>query len=195
MAGSRSGAKGNPGAPAGDAARSRRSAEQPEDGLEIRPARRSDGDRVRALLAELDALHVQLRPDFFRVHPPSGATGTIGRVSPDLLRSTTDSSTALLLAIRGAETVGLVHVEVRDTPQQPGFTQRRRLLVDSIVVSRSVRRQGVGRRLMVAAEKWGRSRGAAQVVLTVWSGNEEAERFYQSLGFSTVSRSMARELG
>ena len=151
--------------------------------LVIRPANRDDGASVAALLAELDSLHTSLRPDFFRTHPASGATGSIRRVSAELLnRFQPDSSSALLLAVRGRTALGVVHVELRDTPQTPGFAQRRRLLIDSLVVTSRTRRLGVGRKLMEAAERWGKSRGAVQVVLTVWEGNDEATRFYEALG-------------
>ena len=49
--------------------------------------------------------------------------------------------------------------------------------------------------LLAAAEAWARSRGAAQVVLTVWSGNDEADRFYRAIGYAPASQVLCRELG
>ena len=47
---------------------------------------------------------------------------------------------------------------------------------------------------MDAAAAWGRARGAVELVLTVWSGNQAAEAFYRSLGYMEISRALRRNL-
>jgi ribosomal protein S18 acetylase RimI-like enzyme len=51
-----------------------------------------------------------------------------------------------------------------------------------LAVAPGVRRQGLGRRLMEAAEDWLRARGAPKIQLMVRDENEEALAFYDSLG-------------
>ncbi len=51
-----------------------------------------------------------------------------------------------------------------------------------LAVAPGIRRQGLGRRLMEAAEDWLRARGAPKIQLMVRDGNEEALAFYDSLG-------------
>jgi ribosomal protein S18 acetylase RimI-like enzyme len=60
--------------------------------------------------------------------------------------------------------------------------------VETLVVSRACRRHGIGRALMAEAAGWARRKGAAELVLTVWAGNSEAEAFYQRLGYRTLSQ-------
>jgi GNAT superfamily N-acetyltransferase len=47
---------------------------------------------------------------------------------------------------------------------------------------------------MEAARAWARQKGATQLLLTVWSGNDEAEHFYQRLGFISISQVLGTKL-
>jgi ribosomal protein S18 acetylase RimI-like enzyme len=51
-----------------------------------------------------------------------------------------------------------------------------------LAVAPDRRREGLGRRLMEAAEAWLRERGAPKLQLMVRTGNAEALGFYQALG-------------
>ena len=90
--------------------------------------------------------------------------------------------------------VGAVYLRIYDTPPAPEMRPRRRLHVESLVVAKAQRRLSIGRNLMAAAEVWGRARGAEQVVLTVWAGNQNAARFYRALGYEPAATVLSREL-
>jgi GNAT superfamily N-acetyltransferase len=45
---------------------------------------------------------------------------------------------------------------------------------------------------MHGVEGWARDRKVDQIELTVWEFNEEARKFYESLGFTTSYRRMFR---
>jgi GNAT superfamily N-acetyltransferase len=47
---------------------------------------------------------------------------------------------------------------------------------------------------MQAATEWARDKGASQLLLTVWAGNDEAERFYAALGYRTISQVLGSDL-
>jgi len=79
-----------------------------------------------------------------------------------------------------------------DTPWDPSMTPRRRAHVEIIVVDEAHRRAGIGARLMTEASRWARGRGAVEVVLTVWTDNREAERFYETLGYEPIARVLRR---
>jgi ribosomal protein S18 acetylase RimI-like enzyme len=83
--------------------------------------------------------------------------------------------------------IGLVVVRIYDTPPDPTMVPRRRGHVETLVVGSGHRRPGVGRMLMEEAVNWARSRGAVELVLTTWAGNEQAEAFYRRLGYRTLS--------
>jgi ribosomal protein S18 acetylase RimI-like enzyme len=92
------------------------------------------------------------------------------------------------------EIVGTVHAMLREPPPIPLFEPRRFAVIDNLVVKNSYRRQGIGRALMEAAQRWAASEGANMVELTVYEFNEEAQAFYSRLGYATESRRMVLRL-
>jgi ribosomal-protein-alanine N-acetyltransferase len=63
---------------------------------------------------------------------------------------------------------------------------RERLHLVNIAVAPEFRGKGLGRKLMAAAEEFGRSTGAGLLWLEVRESNRSARSFYQSLGFVSV---------
>lgn len=154
----------------------------------IRAARQADYEALCAMWLQLDRLHAEIRPDFFR--DPTGPTRTARSLALVLNRD----DRAILVAESGGVLVGFATVVAYETPESPLMRTRRRSHVSELVVERSHRRQGIGRALMEAAVEWSRQQGAAQVVLTVWEGNETAEAFYGRLGYKPLSRTLGLEL-
>lgn len=153
----------------------------------IRAARHEDYEALRPLWRQLDTRHARLQAGFFRLPPEP-------RPASAIKDARTSWSESILVAEEGGRVVGVVQVKLLDTPGDPFKTPRRRALVEDLVVDEGERRRGVGGALMEAATDWARRRGAEQVVLTLWSGNAEAEAFYTRLGYRTVSKFLARDL-
>ena len=149
--------------------------------IRVRRARRADWPSASELLREVDDLHAEIAPKYFR-SAPRGVdewqrlleedNGAVFVAEPE----GTDGAVAVLVA------------RVYDTPDNPAMVPRRRLHVETLVVFLKHRRQGIGRRLMAECAGWGRSHGAVEVVLTTWVGNREAEAFYERLGYRELSR-------
>ena len=147
----------------------------------MRRARRDDWPSVSELLREVDDLHAAIAPEYFRSAPRSEA---------EWLRLLEEDNGALFVA-EPPDTdgpVGLLVARLYDTPDNPSMVPRRRLHVETVVVGGQHRRRGIGRRLMNEGAGWGRARGAVEVVLTTWVGNDEAEAFYRRLGYRVLSR-------
>jgi GNAT superfamily N-acetyltransferase len=61
--------------------------------------------------------------------------------------------------------------------------------VQSILVDDSVRRQGIGRKLMEQGEQWARARGLKTVSLSSRIKLTKAHQFYQKLGYENYKQS------
>jgi ribosomal protein S18 acetylase RimI-like enzyme len=154
---------------------------------------------LQALWRQIDELHAALVPDYFRPGAPAGPGG--GGGSGPAARLAADPHAAMLVAeasgrpdapAAAAAVIGAVLVRAYDTPSDPTMVPRRRAHVEALVVDQAHRRAGVGTALMEAATAWARDHGAAEVVLTVWTGNQAAEAFYARLGYRVLSRALSR---
>jgi ribosomal protein S18 acetylase RimI-like enzyme len=151
----------------------------------IRRAREEDWEGTRALWREVDDLHARLAPAYFR---------KAARAEADWRELLSAADAAVFVAEEARRLVGVVSVRVYETPPDPAMVPLRRGHVEMLVVSADHRRQGTGSRLMAEVASWARRQGAAELVLTVWSGNGAAEAFYERLGFRTLSRVLSTKL-
>ena len=158
----------------------------------MRPAGDGDLDALARLWHEADALHARLSPGFFR-HPEAGR----GRQrAEEALRDAAESEhETILVAADGKGVVaGACHIQIYDTPVGHTMVPQRRGHIETLIVARAQRRRGIGRALMSAATEWARGHGAHQLLLTVWAGNDDAERFYAALGYRTISQVLGTDL-
>lgn len=158
----------------------------------MRAARLDDRPALLELWREADELHARLLPGLFRgAQHKAWASAT-----EDCLRDAIRDSHQGLFVAEGTDGAvrGACHVQVYDTPDSVSLVQSRRAQVESLVVAEPWRRRGCARALMAGCEAWAREHGATQLFLTVWAGNEEAERFYEELGYSRVSQVLAIDL-
>jgi GNAT superfamily N-acetyltransferase len=156
----------------------------PED-CAIRVFSPADYEATCTLLDRLDVLHREQLPWLFRA--PSEQPRS--RVYFDELLSSERSE--LLLAV-ATEIVGLATVRLQSAPDLAVFIPQDWGVIDDIVVLPSWRRQGIGARLVRAAENWARDRGAAWVELGVYDFNTEARAFYEALGYLPVLTKLRR---
>ena len=172
----------------------------------IRRTRITDHQRLCKLWRQVDAFHARIRPDFFslnQTYQPARSRRYLDRIvnDPDqeifvaVVASTEETVAAPPWDPDvGEGLVGLIHVQLYDTPRAPVFVDRRRAHVDDLVVDASMRRRGIGTALLEAGENWAVQRNAGQLVLTVWVGNEAADGFYAAHGYHQASRVLAKEL-
>lgn len=67
--------------------------------------------------------------------------------------------------------------------------------LSDLFVDEGRRRRGIGRALMVSAERIARERGSPRLVLVTGFDNPEAQAFYRRLGFEDHALQMKKNLG
>jgi len=155
----------------------------------VRDATSSDIHALQGLFAEVDRLHWEQQPDVFR--EVTGPT----RESAYLRALITDWRTGVIVAEMGTVLVGCLVIRIQETREIPILVPQRYAMVDTIVVGQAYRGKGVGRRLMASAETWVQARDVGRIELNVFEFNIGVHRFYESLGYSTLSRRMVKRLG
>ena len=156
--------------------------------VHIRPARYTDPGAVAEILAPFTALHHGWRPNFFR---PTliGFTEAVFQTwlaEPDELN---------LVAEIGGSVVGYTRAGRFSGSFSNEFVfPRRGVHVGVLAVAEEARRQGVGRALFSAVEKWAEEFEAESIGLDVSPLNATARAFYTSLGYAPVNEYRSKTL-
>ena len=156
--------------------------------MRIRKAELSDYDSLLPLFNQIDLLHRESLPEIFV--KPEGRPRERNYFQ-DLLQQ---PDVGFFIAEEQDQTIGFVHVIVRNSPPIAIFALRRYAVVDSAVVKKDYQGMGVGRKLMETVHEWARDNGAKSVELNVYKFNEDAISFYERLGYKTLSRKMRKSL-
>ena len=149
-----------------------------------------------ATVRDLDAV-MELRLALLREHPDHPI---YGRLRPDVttrarelfanqLRSTTES---IFLAQREDIVAGILRCV--ESIGSPLLDPARYVYVSSVYVRPELRRRGVLRALLRAADTWARERGLDQMRLHNVAGSESAEGAWAALGFDVVEQVRVRKL-
>ena len=156
--------------------------------VSIRPARSGDAPQLARLAGELgypteaDEMRLRLQKIASRT---DHAVFVAERGAPAPGQPSPSNGGA------GEDILGWVHV-AREMLLESGETAE----ILGLVVDGSSRRGGVGRRLVTAAEDWGRALSLRQIVVRSNVTREEAHRFYPALGYllAKTQRKYAKEL-
>ncbi len=145
------------------------------DALIIRESLEKDSEAVYKLLCVIANLHKNGRPDIFC---ELVSKYTVEQVKKRL--ATEDNG--VFVAEYNGDVVGYVFCDV--ITEGNGLT----LYIDDLCVDESVRRMGIGKKLLDRASLYAKEKQCRHIMLNVWEFNESAIEFYKNYGFSTRSR-------
>lgn len=143
--------------------------------MKTRFATEKDIPKMLDLLLQVCLVHHNGRPDLFGV-------GT--KYNEDELRALlADEMRPILVAVDENDDVwGYSFCIVQQHVGHPVMTDVKTLYIDDLCVDEKARGQKIGKLLYEASLDLARTLGCYNLTLNVWSCNESALRFYQSLG-------------
>ena len=153
--------------------------------MNVRTAHPEELVALAHLLDEIVAFHHNEDPVQFR--GPEAAEHT--RYLEERFQ---DPDAAVFVAEYRGALAGIAVTVIREAP--PFLNPSRFVLLENLAVATKFRRTGVGRKLVDAAVLWARARDMQELDLNVYEFNDSAIRFYEAIGFRTVSRRMKRTL-
>jgi ribosomal protein S18 acetylase RimI-like enzyme len=144
--------------------------------ITIRPAVSADADGITRTFLESAEYHAGLDPERYFVpdFAEISARYREGRQHPP---DADEEGTTLVAELRG-EIVGFVDARLFRSPD-PMHREMLYCHIVEIAVSRRYQSQGIGERLLAAAEDWGRGQGAKLASLEYLAANARAASFYQ----------------
>lgn len=143
--------------------------------MEIRFANHEDVPGILELLRQVGRVHHEGRPDIFR----EGAQ-KYGPSQVLALMSQTD--TPIFVAVEGTKVLGYCFCQIKTYYRDPVINDHTTCYIDDLCVDEACRGQHIGSALYHAACRYASGRKCHSVTLNVWSCNESAMKFYESLG-------------
>jgi GNAT superfamily N-acetyltransferase len=157
----------------------------------IRPASEQDIEALVTLYIAFHEFHVHGLPDRLRI--PENYDLIELRAS--LKRIIDGDESALFLAQDAEEVVGLAEVYLRhDEPDALVVVRTAYGHLQSLMVLDEYRQHGLGTMLVAACEQWARERGANEMQLETWEFDAGPLRFYESLHYRTLRRTLVKAL-
>lgn len=148
----------------------------------VRAAAPADVPRIVELQLELGTHHRALEPGNPRYEIDDGRWAAL------IGEAFAGGSSAFLVAVRGEEVCGFVRLSFVDKPWGLGCE------METLVVHRSARGTGIGRRLVRAAEAAARDAGARAIRANVLSRNAQGREFYRGNGYSEIAVRLGKSL-
>ena len=157
--------------------------------LTIRPAEKDDHPALSRILLQIAGLHADMRPDIFLAASRKYDKKQLAEMlkNPD--------TPVLVAADAQGQVLGYAMLQMKAVgDQHPVLKPRRYLYVDDLCVDEAARGQGIGRALMDAVWDLARAREIEKIELNVWECNQDALKFYESLGYRTQRRELELNL-
>jgi GNAT superfamily N-acetyltransferase len=159
----------------------------------IRSAKVQDVDVLCRLYGEFHEFHVKGVPDRLASlgEPEHHDTP---KLRSDIAKVINNQNSEILLSLVDNQVVGFAEVYLLTDKLNPARVAYNYGHLQSLLVSEAFRRQGVGEKLLEAAESWAKTRGATEMRLDIWEFPEGPLRFYEKTGYRTLRRKLVRRL-
>ena len=155
--------------------------------MEIRFAQIEDIPGLLALLQQVGQVHHEGRPDIFR-------KGAQKYGASQLISLLDKPGTVIFVAAEEAAVLGYCFCFVKEHRKDPVFNDYTELYIDDLCIDENRRGQHIGKALYEAACRYARQRNCHTITLNVWSCNEAAQKFYESLGLKPQKTTMEQLL-
>lgn len=144
--------------------------------MKIRRAETCDMPRIDELLMQVELVHHKARPDLFK-------NGGRKYTDEELAAIIADDKRPILVAVDdNNRLLGYAFCIFQQYLDNTIMTDIKTLYIDDLCVDEACRGQHIGCALYEAVLAYAREHGCYNVTLNVWSGNDNAQRFYESCG-------------
>ena len=144
--------------------------------MKVRNAVEKDIEVIENLLAQVDLVHYNGRPDIFKIGSKYNAE--------QIKQMLDDKSKPIFVCVDESDAVlGYCFCIFVQHDNDPVLTNVKSLYVDDLCVDETKRNNGIGKVLLNYAVDFAKKSGCYNVTLNVWSCNAQALKFYEACGF------------
>jgi len=155
--------------------------------ISIRRPQCGDYMEVKKMIQSLHNLHQTYRPDIY-------ADKEIPFSIDDFTQMISKDSSIVLLAELDNKVVGICTATIKEPPTNPILIPHNTAYIEDIYVEPKHSGMGIGKMLFKSVEDIVTSKNIDRIDLMVWSFNEEAIAFYESIGMSSQRIIMEKKI-
>lgn len=151
--------------------------------MNIRRAQIKDIPEIHELLAQVDMVHHVGRPDIFKIG---------NKYNDDELPAiiADDNRPIFVATDEEDKTLGYAFCIFKQILNDNVLTDIKTLYIDDLCVFENLRGQHIGKELYEFCKNYAKKNGCYNLTLNVWSCNESAQRFYESVGMKPQKTGM-----
>lgn len=143
--------------------------------MEIRFAQAEDVAGILSLLKQVGRVHHLGRPDIFRSNAQKyGASQVLAMLN--------SAKTPIFVAVKEKKVLGYGFCILKQHKDDPVIADHLELYIDDLCVDEGCRGRHIGSAIYAEILRYAKMRKCYNVTLNVWSCNESAMKFYESLG-------------
>lgn len=155
--------------------------------MKIVPANETHIPGMLRLLLQVGQVHREIRPDIFR----DGAQKYDEAALKELLK---DPARPIFIAETDGQVLGYCFCIHKQYTGDPVLADRKELYIDDLCVEESCRNMGIATALYRHVTEYAKNQGYGFITLNVWAGNDNAQKFYEHLGFTVRNTHMESKL-
>ena len=157
--------------------------------LRIREGNINDYEEIRDLVKEVHLLHVKNRPDIY-----IDIENTFEKEDFEEILNSNNTKVFIAQDINNEEIVAYSIIQIMNTRNIQILVQSKFIYIDDLCVKANHHKKGIGKTLFNYILNYSKEVKASSIQLNVWEFNEDAIKFYESLGMNTRNRRMEIDL-
>lgn len=150
----------------------------------IRKACKKDINKILDLLAQVNLIHANARPDIFKV---------VTKYSNDELEEKINKEPIFVYTNDNDEVYGYIFGVIQETKTNH-LIFHKTFFIDDFCVDSLQRGLGVGKKLYEYVKEYAKGIGCDRVMLNVWNFNESAYNFYLKCGLKPLETTMEEKI-
>jgi len=154
--------------------------------IPVRVASAADIDDIIRLNRDVQLLHAELEPSFFKSNFDNEKVASFFAAKLALPEN------HIRLADGDDGPNGYVWFEVQDRPETPLTLARKRVYIHHLSVQAGARRHGIASALLRQVEAEELIGGITTITLDTWAANGPARRFFEACGFAAFNLSLCK---
>lgn len=155
--------------------------------VRVRRAKESDIEMINKLLYQVLTVHSNIRPDLFK-------PGTKKYSDDELRQMIAYDDKPIFVAEKDGIVLGYAFCVYQKHTGNNTLTDIKTLYIDDLCVDEAARNMHIGRLLYHHVIEYAKQNGFYNITLNVWTGNDNAIRFYEKMGLKVQKMGMEKIL-